>query len=223
MKIRSLLSSLLPRPVAAALLGAALLGAGAVARAQTESRTAATPPPPSLPYRILHNDTIGVQVFGEEDLTHRERVNANGDITPVLLPPIDVGNLTLAEAEKVIEDAYRNGHFLVHPVVTLNVEDYAPREVSVSGAVKTPGRYPLPIESTITLIDIITKAGLDPSIAAGNRVKVTRYGPEGASPHVFTVDVESVLRGKEKDPQKIEAAHMLLEPGDIIYVPESVI
>ena len=220
MTSRPSFSSLLPRHAATALAVAALLGGGPAIHAQETAKPNA--PATSIAYRILHNDKIGIEVFGEPDLSKVDRVDDKGDISPILIGAIHVADLTLPEAQKTIEDAYRSGHYLLHPVVTLTPQDLAPREVSVQGpGIKNPARYPLDIESSVTLIDMISKAGSFTDVAAGNRVVVTRLGADG-QPHVFTVDVLAVMRGKTKDKATIAAAHMLLEPGDIIYVGEAV-
>jgi polysaccharide biosynthesis/export protein len=219
MTIRLLFPSFLLRPAATALVAAALLGGGAAVWGQEPAK-----PAPSIPYKILHNDKIGIEVFGEPDLAKVDRVDDRGNIHPILLEtePVHVANLTLPEAQKAIEDAYRDGHFLLHPVVTLTPQELAPREVSVQGpGIKNPARYPLDIESTVTLIDMISKAGSFTDVAAGNRVILTRIGADGV-PQIHTIDVLAVMRGKTKDKAVIDAAHMLLEPGDIIYVGEAV-
>ena len=56
-------------------------------------------------------------------------------------------------------------------------------------------------------------------IAKGSNVIVTRVLPDGTK-KTFTVDVESIIRGKDSSAQ---AHSLLLEPGDIVYVPERII
>jgi polysaccharide export outer membrane protein len=198
----------------------AALGGGAAAGAWAQ--TAGSAAPATLSFRIITNDQIGVHVFGEEDLTTVQRVDAKGEINCILINQIHIAGLTIAEAERVIADAYKSGQYLLHPIVTLSVEGLAPREVSVQGMVKSPGRFDLKIESGTTLLDIISKAGGFTDTAQGKSVKLTRVGPDG-TPQVFTRDVESVMKGKEQDKEKIKEANMLLEPGDVIYVPERII
>jgi polysaccharide export outer membrane protein len=200
------------------LLAAAWGALAAGARAQSAGNAA----PATLSFKIITNDQIGVHVFGEEDLTTVQRVDAKGEINCILINQIRIAGLTIAEAQRVIADAYKNGQYLLHPIVTLSVEGLAPREVSVQGMVKSPGRFDLKIESGTTLLDIISKAGGFTDTAQGKSVKLTRVEADG-TPHVFTIDVESVMKGKEQDKEKIKEASMLLEPGDVIYVPERII
>lgn len=184
------------------------------------------PPPPvqkrTVPYRVITNDRLGVHIFQEDDLSLVARVDAKGDINLNLVGAVHIWGLTLPEAQKAIEDAYRDGKYLGHPQITLTVEEYAPREVSIQGQVKNPGRVSLPIETATTLSEIISRVQGFTDTAKGTAVRVTRILPDGTT-RVFEVDVEDVMKGKEKNKAKVEAANMVLEPGDIIYVPERII
>src|SRR4051812_22874523 len=93
-------------------------------------------------------DRVRVVVYQEEDLTSLVRIDARGRINMPLLGEIAIGGMTVAEAQTVIETAYKDGRFLRNPQVTISVEEYAPREVSISGAIRSAGRYTLPVEST---------------------------------------------------------------------------
>jgi polysaccharide export outer membrane protein len=166
-------------------------------------------------------DRIRVAIYQEDDLTTLTRIDAHGNITLPLVGEITVGGLTLAEAQEAIQKAYHDGRFLRNPQVTISVEEYAPREVSIQGQIRNPGRYALPVESTFTVVELVTKAGGITDIGKGTAVTVTRILPDG-SKKVFTVDVESAIRGK-KGSGKAADNTLLLEPGDIVYVPERLI
>ena len=172
-------------------------------------------------HRLQLADRLRVAVFQEDDLTTQTRIDAHGKINLPLLGEVAVGGLTVAEAQEVIQRGYRDSRFLRNPQVTVNVEEYAPREVSIQGQIRNPGRYTLPIESTFTVVELVTKAGGITDIGKGTAVSITRINPDG-SQKTFTVDVESLIRGK-KGQGKNEDNVLLLEPGDIVYVPERLI
>lgn len=165
-------------------------------------------------------DRVRVAVFQEEDLTSLTRIDARGRVNLPLVGEIAIGGLTVVEAQAAIEQAYRDGRFLRNPQVTVSVEEYAPREVSIQGRIRNAGRYTLPIESTYTVVELVTKAGGIDDIGKGSAVTVTRILPDGTK-KVFTVDVDSVIKGR-KD-AKVEDTTLLLQPGDIVYVPERLI
>jgi len=208
------------RLILAALIAATLGGATPPAFAQVG-------PAPALPtkgliYRIRTSDKLGIQVFQEPDLATICRVDARGTVNLKLIDEIRVYGLTISEAERAIEKAYKEGRFLRKPEVTITVEEYAPREVSIQGQVKVPARYTLPPESTMSVLDLVTKAGGFTDTAQGTAVRVTRIMPDGST-KVFTVDIQSLIRGKESSKAKREDNTLLLEPDDIVYVPERII
>lgn len=165
-------------------------------------------------------DRVRIAVYQEEDLTSLTRIDARGRVNLPLIGEIAIGGLTLNEAQAVIENAYKDGRFLRNPQVTVSVEEYAPREVSIQGAIRTPGRYTLPIESTLTVVELVTKAGGLTDIGKGSAVTITRILPDGTK-KVFTVDVDSVIKGRKDS--KTDDSTLLLQPGDIVYVPERLI
>ena len=173
-------------------------------------------------YAIRSIDQLRISVFGEEDLSTISRVDAKGTVNLPLVGEIKVAGQTLSEAERTIEGAYRDGRYLRKPQVTVAIEAYAPREVSIQGQVKNPGRYPLPIEASISVLDLVTKAGGFTDTAQGTAVKVTRIMPDGTT-RVITLDVESLIKGRSSAKTNGENNALLLEPDDIVYVPERII
>lgn len=165
-------------------------------------------------------DRVRIAVYQEEDLTSLTRIDARGRVNLPLIGEIAIGGMTVVEAQGAIENAYKDGRFLRNPQVTVSVEEYAPREVSIQGRIRNPGRYTLPIESTLTVVELVTKAGGIDDIGKGSAVTVTRIMPDGTK-KVFTVDVDSVIKGKRDT--KIDDTTLLLKPGDIVYVPERLI
>ncbi len=165
-------------------------------------------------------DRVRIAVYQEEDLTSLTRIDARGRVNLPLIGEITIGGMTVIEAQAAIENSYKDGRFLRNPQVTVSVEEYAPREVSIQGRIRNAGRYTLPIESTFTVVELVTKAGGIDDIGKGSAVSVTRILPDGTK-KVFTVDVDSVIKGKKDT--KTDDSTLLLQPGDIVYVPERLI
>ncbi|MDB6170497.1 MAG: polysaccharide export protein, partial [Verrucomicrobia bacterium] len=205
-----------PRAFARLLLAAGLC-ALAAARAQENPANPLKPESrKALLYTIAITDSLRVSVFGEEDLSRVSRVDAKGMVNLPLIGEVKVFGLTLRDAELTIANAYRDGRFLRNPQVTINVEIYAIREISVQGQVKLPQRVVLPAESTMSVLEAVTKCGGFTDTAKGTEVRVTRIGADGRV-KTFIVDVDSLIKGKNK--AKSEDDSLLLLPGDIIYVP----
>ena len=219
----------LPRclPVTAAL-GAFLWAFAALAPAGAQTPPAGPPAPAGAAvdahkdfiYRLTNTDRLRIVVFGEPDLSTLSRIDARGNVNLYLVGDVHVAGLTINEAQQVIQSAYRDGRYLRDPQVTVSVEDYAPRTVTVDGQVKSPGPISLPTESTLTVYQAIIRAGGFTDIAKGSAVSITRILPDGTK-KVFTVDVDSLIKGRDHSRGNDDT--LLLEPGDIIYVPERLI
>jgi len=172
-----------------------------------------------LAYRITLTDLLRVDIYQEDDLRTMSRVDAKGNINLPLVGEVRVVGLTVSDAQKAVENAYRDGRYLRDPQVTINIESYASREVSIQGQVRSPGRYPLPIETNMTVLELVTKAGGFTDTAKGTAVNITRVTADGKK-QVFTIDVDSLIKGKDK--ASISDNSLVIEPGDIVYVPERI-
>lgn len=194
-----------------------LLVLAPIISAQTAQNTFSTGPDSrAITYVIALTDRLRINVFQEDDLGVISRVDSKGRINLQLVGPIQVAGMTIEEAELAVENAYREERYLRAPQVTIVVEEYAAREVIVQGQVAQPGRIPLPIESGMTVLDAITKAGGFTDQARGDAVTVTRSLPDGTTKKTI-VDVKNVLRGR-KGADETDSS-MLLLPDDIVYVP----
>ena len=202
------------------LLGLTLLFGVTILRAQ-EAVAAASDEKKAVIYKISPTDKISIVVVGEGDLAvGGKRVDTNGNVNLALIGEVKIAGLSVSQAQASIENAYRDGRILRNPQVTINIEEYAPRTVSVSGMVKQPGTINLPPESSMTLKDLILKAGGFTETANGSKVRVTRVLPDGTT-RIFTLNVDSILKGR--DTGKSADATFVLEPDDIVYVPEKII
>lgn len=176
-----------------------------------------------IPYKITRGDVLSVAVLNEPELTAGgKRVESVGTIHLQLIGDIRVVGLTQAEAAEAIANAYREQRFLRNPNVNVNVEVHAPRSVRVSGKVNSQGNINIPPDIEFTIIDVIVKANGLAETAKGSAVRVTRTLPDG-TPKFFELDVDVVLKAKNNKNSNAPAATFVVEPDDIIYVPEKII
>lgn len=162
-------------------------------------------------YRISAADLVSVTVYQDQDMSRKVRVNANGAISLPLVGAVTIGGMSLHEAQAVIEE--KLGKYLVSPQVSLFIEEYGNKTVFVMGEVQKPGSYPIPTESRLTVLEAISTAGGFTPIAAQDRTRVLR-NVNGQSV-TFTIEVKAITQQgqKEKD--------MVLEPNDVVFVPQS--
>ncbi|MSU48332.1 MAG: polysaccharide export protein [Opitutus sp.] len=172
-------------------------------------------------YKITRGDRLSIGVVGEPELNvGGKRIEALGTINLLYIQEIRLVGLTINEAQEAIAKAYRDGRFLRNPQVSVTVDEYSSRTVLISGKVNSPGRPEIPADHEITIKEMIFKVGGFSETAKGTAVRVTRTLPDGTL-KIFTLDVESAIKGKGK-PANNDAA-FVLEPDDIIYVPEKII
>jgi polysaccharide export outer membrane protein len=175
----------------------------------------------SVVYKISRTDKVSIMIVGENDLNVvGKRVDANGYVNLNLVGQVRIAGLSVSQAQAAIEAAYRDGRILRNPQVNLNIEEYAPRNVSISGMVKSPGTISLPPETVMTIKELVLRAGGFTETANGSKVRVSRTTADG-SLKVFTLNVDAVL--KARDPGKSGDNSFVLEPDDIVYVPEKII
>ena len=162
-------------------------------------------------YRLAPADLISVTVYQDKELDRKVRINTNGTVSLPLIGSVAIGGKTLAEAQAGIETKF--AQYLVSPQVSLFIEDYGNKTIFVMGEVTKPGSYPIPTESRMTLLEAISSAGGFTPIAAQDRARVLRY-VNGASV-TYTVNTKEITQQGSKDKD------MVLEPNDIVYVPQS--
>ena len=115
-------------------------------------KNASLPPPDSTntagayegatEYRLGSNDLIEVSVFGVQDLTKDVRINSNGQISLPLIGAVPAGGQTVPELEQELTRRY-GGKYLQDPQVTVFVKEFASQRITLEGAVRSPGIYPL--------------------------------------------------------------------------------
>jgi protein involved in polysaccharide export with SLBB domain len=166
-------------------------------------------------YRLYPRDSVTLSVYGEPDISTQLRLSGNGSINIPLLGNLNVGGLTLAEAEKKIGESYVEQEIFIDPQITLQVTEYSAKEISILGQISSQGRIQLPPEmASLSIIEAISSAGGLSRIAKGDAVRVTRKNLETNEEEVFVVDVESMITGRSK------TEVFFVIPGDIIFVPE---
>ncbi|MDQ7006455.1 MAG: polysaccharide biosynthesis/export family protein [Acidobacteriota bacterium] len=160
-------------------------------------------------YVIGAYDLVEIQVFELQQLTRKVRVAEDGTISLPLLGKITIGGLTPQEAEQHIGDLLREGDLVREPQVTVFVEKMVSRQITIQGAVKDPGPYP--ILGQKTLLDMIGEAGGLVN-QAGNKIIILRPFATGGEDRI-EIDAERLVF--EGDP----LTNILLHPGDIVMVP----
>lgn len=160
-------------------------------------------------YRIGAQDLLNISVFGVEELTRDVRVNSNGHISLPLVGTVMAGGRTIPELESDLAKKYAEG-YLQRPQVTVFVKEFTSQRITVEGAVKKPGIYP--ITGRTSLLQAIALAeGVDDRTADLGGIVVMRKVDGRKQAAVF--DLRQVRKGLVEDPQ--------LYGDDIVVVEQS--
>jgi protein involved in polysaccharide export with SLBB domain len=160
------------------------------------------------PNTLAANDVLEVRVYQEPDISGVYRVSPTGEVDFPLCGKVSVGGMTASEAAEAFTRCLKSG-FVRRPQVSVMVKEFNSKKIFVFGEVAKPGAYTF--EEGMTIIHAVSAAGGFVKAASKNDVNVTRVldGKEVKVP----VRVEDIVIGREKN--------FALEPGDIIFVPES--
>jgi len=153
-------------------------------------------------------DVFEVRVYKEPDLSSVYRVPTSGTINFPLIGDVEAAGKTPDQVEAEIRRRLE-ADYLKNAFVSVFVKEFNSKKVFVFGQVNKPGTFPY--EDGMRIIQAITLAGGLTKTAAQNSVSVTRI-VEGRESRI-DVELERIWRGKEPN--------LLLRPGDIIFVPET--
>lgn len=130
--------------------------------------------PQEADYQIGPGDVLQVDVAGEK-IGGTFVVGSAGAISMTYCGLVDVGRMTIFEAEDALRACLADGYIL-DPQVTVRVQEYRSQRVEVLGAVAQPGLYYLQGETTLRAM--ISQAGGIKSEKSVGRVVVSRGGGE---------------------------------------------
>lgn len=155
-------------------------------------------------------DVFEVRVYGEKELSQPYRVASDGTIDFPLIGNIRVGGLTPSETKLLLEKKLVEGEFLKKPQISILVNEFSSKKISVFGQVKKPGSFSY--QEGMGVVEAISIAGGFTPMAKSENTMVTRM-VDGKKQN-FVVSVEEIGKGRERDFE--------LRSGDIIFVPERI-
>lgn len=141
-------------------------------------------------------DTISVTVFGAPELTREAIVDASGNFSLPLIGAVMAAGRTPAQLETDIANKLR-GPYLRNPEVTVSVTKVQSRTVTVDGAVRRPGVYP--VMNRTSLQQAIAMAEGAGDYAQLREVVVFRTIGDRRMAALF--DLEAIRAGQMADPQ----------------------
>ena len=162
-------------------------------------------------FLIGSGDLLQIKVFETEDLNTTVRVSSRGYVTLPLLGAVKVKDLSARDAEKKIEDLYRE-RYIKDPHVSIFVEEHFSQRITLMGQFRNPGTYDY--LSKQRLLDVMALGG-GLSEKAGRVVQVRRYGGTPDANHVFIVDLDQLIKEGQSE------LNIHINSADVLFVPEA--
>lgn len=163
-------------------------------------------------YKLQPTDVVNITVHDHPDLTTKARLTSDGSISFPLIGKVEAKGLTVQELERKIKEGLEQS-YLVKAEVLVFIEEYHPRQVSVLGEVNKPGKYEMPVEKELTVIEAIALAGGFTKDADLNGTRVMRM--EDGKKKTIKIKAKNITEKGEKDKD------IVLQSDDVVFVPES--
>jgi polysaccharide biosynthesis/export protein len=160
-------------------------------------------------YRIGAKDLLEITALNVQEINKLVvRVSEDGRITLPLLGEVSVDNLTRSEVEKKL-GSLLGEKWVQTPQVTVFIQEYRSKRVSVLGAVERPG--PIELLGRQTILSVISQAG-GLTRDAGGEIIVIRQLADGESQSLHISIDDLFFKGDAK-------LNIPLEPNDIVNIP----
>ena len=169
---------------------------------------------PGEEYVIGPLDDLTIFVWRNPELGAKVQVRPDGRITTPLItdmPAVGKTPKMLAEDIKLALTQY-----IENPLVSVIVNNFSgtfSQQVRIVGATEKPAS--IPYRANMTLLDAMIAVGGLSEYAAGNRARLVRFDKESGKQKEFQVRLGDLL--KKGDTR----ANVMLAPGDVIIIPES--
>ena len=169
---------------------------------------------PGEEYVIGPLDELTIHVWRNPELGAKVQVRPDGRITTPLvsdMPAVGKTPAMLAEDIKL-----QLSQYITDPLVSVIVNKFAgtfSQQVRIIGATEKPAS--LPYRANMTLLDAMIEVGGLSEYASGNRAKLIRFDKETGKQREYALRLGDLLKKGESK------ANVLLMPGDVIIIPES--
>jgi polysaccharide export outer membrane protein len=169
---------------------------------------------PGEEYVIGPLDELTVFVWRNPELGANVQVRPDGRITTPLItdmPAVGKTPSMLAEDIKL-----QLSQYIQDPLVSVIVNKFAgtfSQQVRIVGATAKPAS--IPYRANMTLLDAMIAVGGLSEYAAGNRARLIRFDKESGHQKEFQVRLGDLLKKGDS------RANVMLNPGDVIIIPES--
>lgn len=158
--------------------------------------------PPNRDPKLAPGDLITVRIFEQPDYSPEVRLSADGSVLLPLIGKVDLNDVTVSQAEKIIEQRLIDAQIYRNPQVTITLTEGLNQAATVVGEV----HQVVPIVGSRRLLDVLAVAGGLPPTAS----------------HVITISrpglAEPLVVDLGTDPLHSGLANIPIFPGDTIII-----
>ncbi len=169
---------------------------------------------PGEEYVIGPLDELTIFVWRNPELGAKVQVRPDGRITTPLITDLPAVGKTPAQLSEDIKGALTK--YIENPLVSVIVNNFSgtfSQQIRIVGATEKPAS--IPYRANMTLLDAMISVGGLSEFAAGNRARLIRHERATGKQKEFAVRINDLI--KKGDTR----ANVLLAPGDVIIIPES--
>ena len=165
-------------------------------------------------YLIGPNDTVTIFVWRNPELGAKVQVRPDGRITTPLITDMPA----VGKTPKMLSDDIKLAlsQYIENPLVSVIVDNFSgtySQQVRIVGATEKPAS--IPYRANMTLLDAMISVGGLSEYASGNRARLVRFDKASGKQKEYQVRIGDLL--KKGDTK----ANVMLAPGDVIIIPES--
>ena len=169
---------------------------------------------PGEEYVIGPLDELTITVWRNDELGAKTQVRPDGRITTPLVPDMPaVGKTPTMLAQDI---RLQLSQYIAEPLVTVMVDKFSgtfSQQIRVVGATDKPAS--LPYRANMTVLDAMIAVGGLGEFASGNRAKLIRFDKTLGRQREYALRLGDLLKDGES------RANVMLAPGDVIIIPES--
>jgi polysaccharide export outer membrane protein len=169
---------------------------------------------PGEDYVIGPLDELTINVWRNDELGAKVQVRPDGRITTPLVPDMPaVGKTPTMLAEDI---RLQLSQYIADPLVTVIVDKFSgtfSQQIRVVGATEKPAS--LPYRANMTVLDAMIAVGGLGEYASGNRAKLVRFDKQAGRQKEYRLRLNDLLKKGDT------TANVMLQPGDVIIIPES--
>lgn len=160
--------------------------------------------------RIGPMDMLEVSVFGVEELDGTFQVDFTGDIKLPLIGTVRAVGLSSGELALELERLYSES-YLQDPDVNVTIQESVGRQVTVDGAVGSPGLFP--VRGKLTLLQAVALAG--GTTPASNPKNVYLFRDINNERKVASFNLVAIRKGEADDPQLYGNDIVVVDGSDV--------